>query len=398
MEINNETDEPILINETEDIKDSLVIEPHLKRSRFPFVWNTTYEPKDNLYFQLNNSWNSFSFSKLEKRIITTINKDSGQKRYYKFKLYRKNKGMTRQLKLVEIPEDKAMENKFFDKIFFLKSKRPSSSSYVVHLNGIGMSIINNTPKELFYISFYDLKIKYISNFLKTDFGTKTQTTENIELYMKNFQIDYCLNDSIKNIIFPSNQMTPTKEAELEANGERNVIEEFVPFLSMLVTRQNFKNDKKNESISFYRQIDLVIQEFNIKVEQYVVTCLLELINEIMGFFDYSTKLDDIKKEKEEVEKILETKIEVPLEKLLKENEDLERMTINILMLGCLKFNVTLRLDLSELNLLSMPKSIKRILGSVGNTLTRITDSKLKFNEKIFTNIYKNSNENYVGTY
>ena len=392
MEINNETDEPILINETEDIKDSLVIEPHLKRSRFPFVWNTTYEPKDNLYFQLNNSWNSFSFSKLEKRIITTTNKDSGQKRYYKFKLYRKNKGMTRQLKLVEIPEDKAMENKFFDKIFFLKSKRPSSSSYVVHLNGIGMSIINNTPKELFYISFYDLKIKYISNFLKTDFGTKTQTTENIELYMKNFQIDYCLNDSIKNIIFPSNQMTPTKEAELEANGERNVIEEFVPFLSMLVTRQNFKNDKKNESISFYRQIDLVIQEFNIKVEQYVVTCLLELINEIMGFFDYSTKLDDIKKEKEEVEKILETKIEVPLEKLLKENEDLERMTINILMLGCLKFNVTLRLDLSELNLLSMPKSIKRILGSVGNTLTRITDSKLKFNEKIFTNIYKNSNE------
>ena len=206
--------------------------------------------------------------------------------------------MTRQLKLVEIPEDKAMENKFFDKIFFLKSKRPSSSSYVVHLNGIGMSIINNTPKELFYISFYDLKIKYVSNFLKTDFGTKTQTTENIELYMKNFQIDYCLNDSIKNIIFPSSQMTPTKEAELEANGERNVIEEFVPFLSMLVTRQNFKNDKKNESISFYRQIDLVIQEFNIKVEQYVLTCLLELVNEIMGFLDYSTQLDDIKKEKE----------------------------------------------------------------------------------------------------
>ena len=187
-------------------------------------------------------------------------------------------------------------------------------------------------------------------------------------------------------------MTPIKEAELQANGESNVLEEFVPFISMLVTRQNYKNDKKNESISFYRQIDLVIQEFYIKVEQYVLTCLLELMNEIMSFFDYSTKLEDIKKEKEEVEEILETKVDIPLEKLLKENEDLERMTINILMLGCLKFNVTLRLDLSQLNLASMPKSVKRILGSVGNTLTRITDGKLKFTEKIFTNIYKNSNE------
>ena len=48
--------------------------------------------------------------------------------------------------------------------------------------------------------------------------------------------------------------------------------------------------------------------------------------------------------------------------------------------------------MSQLNLTSMPKSVKRILGSVGNTLTRITDGKLKFTEKIFTNIYKNSNE------
>ena len=392
MEINNETDEPIFISESEDKKNPLVIEPHLKRSKFPFVWNTTYEPKDNLYFQINNSWNTFSFSKLEKKIITSVNEKTGLKKYYKYKLYRRNKGMTRQLKLVEITEEKAEENKFIDTVFFLKSKRPSSSLYQVHLKGIGMSIINDTPKELFYISFYDIKIKYLSNFLKTDFGAKTQTTENIELYMKNFQIDYCLNDSVKNIIFPMNQMTPMKEAELEANGESDVLEEFVPFLSILVTRQNYKNDKKNESISFYRQIDLIIQEFYIKVEQYVVTCLLELINEIMSYFDYSSKLDDIKKEKEEVEEILETKVDIPLEKLLKENEDLERMTINILMLGCLKFNITLRLDLSQLNLASMPKSMKRILGSVGNTLTRITDGKLKFTEKIFTNIYKNANE------
>jgi hypothetical protein len=36
--------------------------------------------------------------------------------------------------------------------------------------------------------------------------------------------------------------------------------------------------------------------------------------------------------------------------------------------------------------------MKRILGSVGNTLTRITDGKLKFSEKIFINIYKNASD------
>ena len=133
-----------------------------------------------------------------------------------------------------------------------------------------------------------------------------------------------------------------------------------------------------------------MQEFNIKVEQYALTCLLDLVNEIMGFFDYATKIDEKKKEKEELEEILETIKDFPLEKLSKENEDLERMTINILMIGCLKFNITVRLDLSSMNITALPKPIMRVLGSVGNTLTRITDGQLKFSEKIITNIYKNS--------
>ena len=393
MEINNETDLPLkIIEKTDDKKDVTIIESHLNRHKFPFVWIRTYEPKDTLDFEIMDSSFSFSFSKLEKKIITITNNETGEKKYYKYKIYRKNKGMTRELKLVEIPEYEAVENKFLDTVFFLNSKRPNSSTYVVHLNGIGFSIINNVPRELFYISLYDIKVKYLSNFIKTDFGAKTQTTENIELYMKNFQIDYCLNDSIKNIIYPTNQITPTKEAELEENGQNNILDDFVPFLSMLVTRQTSKNDKKSESISFYKQIDLIIQEFNIKVEQYVLTCLLELFNEIMGFLDYSTKLDDKKKEKEKIEPILETKLDVPLEKLLKENEDLERMTINILILGCLKFNITIRLDLGQLNIASLPKSIRRVIGSVGNSLARITDGKLNFSEKIFTNIYKNATD------
>ena len=392
LEIENETNETLIISESKEDKYPLKLEPHLKRNKFPLVWSDTSKPQDNLLFEINGSINTFSFTKLEKQTIVIEDKHSGEKKYYKYKIFRKNKGMTRVIKIREISEKILLESKFSDSIFFLKSKRPTSSSFKVHLNGIGFSIINEVPKELFYISLYDLKINYISNFLKINYGTKTQTTENIELYMKNFQVDYCLNDSIKNIIFPSNQITPKKEAELEASGDMEKIEEFVPFLSILITRHHLKNDKKNESISYYKQIDLTMQEFNIKIEQFALTCLLELVNEIMGFFDYSTKLDDIKKEKEEIDKNLETNVDIPFEKLFKENEDSQRMTINFLMIGCLKFNVTVRLDLSQMNISSLPKSVMRVLGTVGNTLARITDGKLKFSEKIFNNIYKNATD------
>ena len=397
LEIVNETNTQIKIYETNDTKNPLVIEPYLKeRKKFPYLWKNTIEPKDNLYFELYGFKQIFSFSKLEKEIITINEKNSKEiskdPKHIQFHVFRKNKGQTRVIEILEIYEYKKHQKKFESHLYLLKRKRPISSSYKVYLKGIGFSIINEEPKELFYISFYDLKVNYLSNFFKMNYGTKTETTENIELYIKNFQIDYCLNDSFKNIIFPSSQMIPSIESELEVNNEQNKIEDFVPFLSMLVTRQYFKDEKKTEEISFYKQIDLVMQEFNIKVEQYALTCLLELVNEIMGFFDYATKLAEKKKEEEEVEEILETKIDIPLEKLFKENEDLERMTINILMIGCLKFNITIRLDLSSLNISVLPKPIMRLLGSVGNTLTRITDGQLKFSEKIITNIYKNTTD------
>ena len=394
LEIVNETDSQIKIYETKDFSDPFKIEPKLKdKKKFPYIWKNPIEPKDNLYFEIYGHKQMFSFSKLQKEIITIDKKnvlDGEGPKFIQFKVYRKNKGQTRVIKIKEISEKQKNKKKIEGAFYLLQKKRPISSMYKVHLKGIGFSIINEAPKELFYISFYDIKVNYLSNFFSFNFGTKTETTENIELYIKNFQIDYCLNDSLKNIILPFNQIIPSIEAELEANQEENKMDDIVPFLSMLVTRQNYKNEKKTEEISFYKQIDLVMQEFNIKVEQYALTCFLELVNEIMGFFDYATKFDEKKKEKEEVEKILETKIDIPLEKLCKENEDLERMTINILMIGCLKFNITVRLDLSSLNISVLPKPIMRVLGSVGNTLTRITDGQLKFSEKIFTNIYKNA--------
>jgi hypothetical protein len=198
--------------------------------------------------------------------------------------------------------------------------------------------------------------------------------------MKNFQVDYCKNDSYKNIIFPKQQIIPSNEEKYE-----NSKEDIVPFLSMLVVRQYTRNITTDEQVSKYPQIDITMQEFNIKVEQYVMNNLLEITNNYMSLLDYYNKTD--KKPEIIEEESLKEKIETPILKLTRENENVSKMLINFLLIGAIKFNLTLRLDLASIQSESVPKTLIRIFGSIGNSFARITESPLKFSEKIFQNVY-----------
>jgi hypothetical protein len=56
-------------------------------------------------------------------------------------------------------------------------------------------------------------------------------------------------------------------------------------------------------------------------------------------------------------------------------------------LSAIKINLSFRLDLSNLNISHLPKIITRIIASLGSSLVRISDSPIRFNEKIIENIY-----------
>ena len=110
--------------------------------------------------------------------------------------------------------------------------------------GMGLSIIDDIPKEVFYISMYGLKAGYKNNVLSLNNDSKIENTENMTFYMKNFQIDYCKNDSLKNIIYPKVQIIPSNEEKYENSNE-----EIVPFLSMLVVRQYTRNITTDEQVT-----------------------------------------------------------------------------------------------------------------------------------------------------
>ena len=142
------------------------------------------------------------------------------------------------------------------------------------------------------------------------------------------------------------------------------------------------NHFKEEQFTAYDQIDFVLQEFDIKVEQYALMNLLNLSMEMLNAFDYAKRMEL----KDDKEPLLEIEMPIPIKKLLKENENSIMQLIYCLLVGALKFNLTLRLDLSSIPL-SLPKTAKRIIGTIGNTLGRITDCPLRFNEKVIENVY-----------
>ena len=97
--------------------------------------------------------------------------------------------------------------------FLQRIKESKKDSFNVKLklytNGIGISIIDSVPEELFYISFYGILIEgQLFNYNKDQCS---HLISNLKISLKNFQIDYCLKDLFKSMIIPENQITPQIE-------------------------------------------------------------------------------------------------------------------------------------------------------------------------------------------
>ena len=374
LEISNLTNTPIRIYE--EGTNGIIINNNPKVTAVPFVWENTKKHKDKLFFEIYERVGNFNYSifkeellKINERATTLI-----------YSVSCKNKNATRRF---TIKEKEMLTKHEIDelKLYLRDKKRPKSNYFDIFIRGFGLSIIDNTPHELFYISLYNINLKYISNVLITNKESQSENTMNIILYIDNIQIDYCLNDSLKTVLSPKVQIVPSIEADVrKAMKEQN--EKIVPFMSVLLTMTTKKNYFIGEEFTAYDQIDFVLQEFDIKVEQYALMNLSKLVMEMIGAFDFAQKTQM----KDDKEPLLDIEMHIPLKKLTNENENSTMQLIRYLLIGALKFNLTLRLDLSSIPL-GLPKAVKRIIGTIGNTLGRITDCPLHFNEKVIENVY-----------
>ena len=373
LEISNLTNAPLRIYE-EGTSGFIINNPNAVT--FPFTWENSNKHKDKIFFDIYEKTGSFNYSifkeetlKINERAVTLL-----------YSVSSKHKTSTRRFEIRQKESLTKLEDDEL-KLYLRNKSRPKSSYYDIFIRGFGISIIDNIPQELFYLSTYNISVKFISNVLLSNGGAKTESTINIIVYIDNMQIDYCLNDSLKTVLSPKVQIVPSIEADVRNQAKVNN-EEIVPFMSVLVTMTTKKDLVQEEEFTSYDQIDFVLQEFDIKVEQYALMNLLKLSMEMLNAFDYAKNIQ----KKDDKEPLLDIEMHIPLKKLLNENENSIMQLIYYLLFGALKFNLTLRLDLSSIPL-GLPKTAKRIIGTIGNTMGRITDCPLRFNEKIIENVY-----------
>ena len=419
LKIENETEFPIKIYEEKGDERPLVINGKLKNG-FPFVWKNNSEEKNELFFEICGTKTSFSFAKYEEKIFeiefeedsydsrsrTTSNIVGGFsdgssvkkiKKVINFSVSAKNKGLTRCLNITETEYNKNLLRPKKVEICNLYTRSKSkitSISFSVKIKGIGFSIINENMKEIFYISFYMFDFKYLSNQIISNSNENpiNENTENFELFLKNFQIDYCLNDSVKYIVAPKAQFIPSYSGKSEnlinsePNNNNNKTKEatVTPFISFLITSQQITYLKTMEESKIYRQIDFIIQEFFCKIDQYTLTNLLNIINEFMGLLDYSKKLE--KESDNQDTLLLNEKTSERIEKFKKSQKN-TKVLINYLFLSSIKLYLTIRLNLNELASGVFPNIFAHIFGTIGNTLARFTDVPIYFTEKGLENIY-----------
>ena len=377
LEIVNNLKVPLTIYESSSNKPLVINNP--KVTNFPFAWENPAKHKDELEFEVYGYKEDFSFNIFNERNIRIREQNLS----LTYSISSKNKTETRSFK---IEKSKVIDQGELElSRFFIKKKKLTSSIYDCFIKGVGISLINQELKEIFYISFYNIKAQYITNILKSNSDTRIITRVKYIAYIDNFQVDYCLNDSLRTIISPMLQIVPSNEQKIIKNLEKRKIP-LIPFMAANVTTKTIKNLISNEEFTSYEIIQVVLQKFEMKVEQNELINLLKMYNDFMKLFDYYTISNEVNGQEKDKEPLLDVELPIPRKKLMKENENSIRQLINYLALSSLKLELTIRLDTKPIDL-HIPILVDRILGSIFHVLGRISNCPLSFNEQVIKNIY-----------
>ena len=180
---------------------------------------------------------------------------------------------------------------------YLKKKIPKATKFTFSLYGIGVSFIDDKPKEIFYLSLYGIDLKVTNTIFKNNNILKN--VEKFMIFIKNIQLDYSLNDSIRNIFYPKYQILPSIEQQI-ANDSAI----YYPFIQAFVCRHKVHNLVTEEKVEKYQQVDNIIQEFCIHIDQ----CVLQ---KIVDLYHLCSEIIDYYKNPEEEKKRLEKEIKIP---------------------------------------------------------------------------------------
>ena len=293
---------------------------------------------------------------------------------------------------------------------FLKSirgekKKSNNMLFKFNTKGIGLSIINNEPREIFYISFYGII------FNGQTFTYKQKKCEhmiaNLQFTLKNFQLDFCLEDNFKSMIIPVEQITP--QIEEAASQNKTVLN---PFFEGIISYHNATNPLTQISSDDFPQLDFTFQSFKVNVSTKQLMSLINLSSEIMPQLDFYLgtpeklegyqNLEDLesarfgKDVKEELlnyepdhyDTNLDIEINTTPEEIIFNSETFWRIFIKNIGIGAMDIVLSSRIDINALGqILPDIPLLKGVLRALGNIFTHISDFHLKFTSLYYSDVF-----------
>ena len=365
IQISNNKKIPLIFQEVKNI-DKLIY--HYDNTNLSRKKEINMNKFDNFFIKYKDK------NKIEKKI--------------KVKVKPSNKNQT---KLIEISYDKK-ENKNNLKMnekILSQYKKISGFKFYLYLIGIGLNLINNEPKEIFYLSFYGITFEYI-NFSTNNINNKFDINDTLILKVKNIQLDYCLDDSFPIILNPNYQILPYNEGKLLLENKNKLTN----FLQILIIK------KKNNIGINYPHIELILQEFSIRVDSIVINNLINLCVEYMKDFGIylNTKNNNIEEEENNnenkkncIENNLIIKNDYPLEEIKKEKYKINSLVIQLLSIAGMKTEVSFRIDKNLINSQYVPNFILNIFNNLSTTLISLSETPLKFSEILIENTFTDIN-------
>ena len=104
---------------------------------------------------------------------------------------------------------------------------------------------------------------------------------NLRCTLKNFQIDFCLEDNFKSMIIPVSQITPQIE---EMSEQKNSL--LTPFFEGIISYHNATNPLTQISSDDFPQLDFTFQAFKVNASHQQLMSLINLYSEIMPQLDF----------------------------------------------------------------------------------------------------------------
>ena len=366
-----------------------------------------YEPFEKLKIVLENK------IKTELSINEITNKFCDKNKNYYIKVSPEENNSIKSITLFSKDDEKFLEE-YKIKESTKKYTRSQGAKIFLNLEGIGFSLIDETPKEIFYLSFYKIFFDYKYS-IHNNILNKMNLHNSLTFSIKNMQLDYCLENAYEIVFNPTNQILPPKFGE-ETKAEKKTFldkvmevgDEDTPFIQLVLSQKTMQekiNNKIKILYTIFPEIGIIIQEFDTRINTILINCIMNLIIQYIKIFfpeegsdNNEIGVDNINKEKNDLLEEDNIKINEIRKKIMKKGETTNQLIINVLTLSAIKANLTFKINKNLIEIKFLPELFVTILNTLCSTLTSFSDVTIKLNEFTFANVFNDFDSLFTKLY